>query len=61
MNPQGQLQKSLKMRHMRMISIGGVIGAGLFVGSGAVIHKTPGEFPSGVCLFGLSLAAGKPH
>jgi GABA permease len=40
MNPQGQLQKSLKMRHMRMISIGGVIGAGLFVGSGAVIHAT---------------------
>jgi GABA permease len=37
---QGQLQKSLKMRHMRMISMGGVIGAGLFVGSGAVIHAT---------------------
>ena len=32
-----QLKKQLKMRHMTMISLGGVIGAGLFVGSGAVI------------------------
>ena len=31
------LKKELKMRHMTMISLGGVIGAGLFVGSGAVI------------------------
>ncbi|MFC7392701.1 amino acid permease [Scopulibacillus cellulosilyticus] len=31
------LKKGLKMRHMTMISIGGTIGAGLFVGSGAVI------------------------
>lgn len=29
------LKKQLKMRHMTMISLGGVIGAGLFVGSGA--------------------------
>lgn len=31
------LKKQLKMRHMTMISLGGVIGAGLFVGSGTVI------------------------
>src|SRR3954452_9762161 len=36
----GDLQKSLKPRHMTMISLGGVIGAGLFVGSSAVIHTT---------------------
>lgn len=29
------LKKQLKMRHMTMISLGGVLGAGLFVGSGA--------------------------
>jgi amino acid permease len=35
-----RLQKTLKPRHMMMISLGGVIGAGLFVGSGAVIKQT---------------------
>src|SRR5215210_1318403 len=35
-----ELQKSLKSRHMTMISLGGVIGAGLFVGSSAVIKTT---------------------
>lgn len=35
-----ELQRTLKRRHMTMISLGGVIGAGLFVGSGAVIHET---------------------
>jgi GABA permease len=33
------LQKGLKQRHLTMIAIGGVIGAGLFVGSGAVIGE----------------------
>lgn len=33
------LKKQLKMRHMTMIALGGVIGAGLFVGSGAVISS----------------------
>src|SRR4051794_3835557 len=36
----GGLQSGLKRRHVTMISLGGVIGAGLFVGSGAVINKT---------------------
>ncbi|MCL6626069.1 amino acid permease [Alicyclobacillus shizuokensis] len=37
---QKSLHKELRMRHMTMISLGGVIGAGLFVGSGAVIQST---------------------
>src|SRR3954465_5031908 len=34
------LYKGLKQRHLTMIAIGGVIGAGLFVGSGVVINET---------------------
>lgn len=34
-----ELHAGLKQRHLTMIAIGGVIGAGLFVGSGAVIQK----------------------
>ncbi|MDM5331997.1 amino acid permease [Ureibacillus composti] len=33
-----QLQRGLKKRHMTMIAIAGVIGAGLFMGSGSVIN-----------------------
>lgn len=33
----GGLQAGLKNRHLSMIAIGGVIGAGLFVGSGSGI------------------------
>ena len=29
-----ELKKGLKQRHLTMIAMGGVIGAGLFVGSG---------------------------
>ncbi|MGK4584760.1 amino acid permease [Kitasatospora sp. HPMI-4] len=36
----GHLQAGLKNRHLSMIAIGGVIGAGLFVGSGAGIAST---------------------
>jgi GABA permease len=40
-----ELKKSLSERQLRMIAIGGVIGAGLFVGSGVVIGDTgPGVF-----------------
>src|SRR3954447_13863165 len=43
----GELQKGLRQRHMTMISLGGVIGAGLFVGSGAVMNQTgPGAILS---------------
>jgi GABA permease len=42
-----ELQKGLKQRHLTMIAIGGVIGAGLFVGSGVVIGETgPAAFLS---------------
>ena len=47
-----QLQKGLRQRHMTMISLGGVIGAGLFVGSGAVMNQTG---PSAILSY---LAAG---
>src|SRR6201997_5103737 len=34
---QNALSRSLRSRHVAMISIGGIIGAGLFVGSSAAI------------------------
>lgn len=45
--PPTELHKGLKQRHLTMIAIGGVIGAGLFVGSGVVINKAgPAAFLS---------------
>ena len=42
---QVELKKALTQRQLRMIAMGGVIGAGLFVGSGVVITSTgPGAF-----------------
>ncbi|HET9759025.1 MAG TPA: amino acid permease [Nocardioidaceae bacterium] len=42
-----ELKRGLKQRHLTMIAIGGVIGAGLFVGSGVVINETgPAAFLS---------------
>ncbi|PER72187.1 amino acid permease [Priestia megaterium] len=40
MNQKESLKKTLRMRHMMMIAFGGSIGAGLFVGSGAIIQAT---------------------
>lgn len=40
-----RLKRALKTRHISMLALGGVIGAGLFVGSSAVIAATgPGAF-----------------
>ena len=35
----GELHRGLRQRHLAMIAIGGVIGAGLFVGSGVVMNS----------------------
>jgi GABA permease len=41
------LHRTLKQRHLSMIAIGGVIGAGLFVGSSALLHSSgPAAFLS---------------
>jgi GABA permease len=40
MNDEKSLRPGLKNRHVGMIALGGIIGAGLFVGSGAGIHNT---------------------
>ena len=45
------LQRTLRSRHIQMIALGGVIGAGLFVGSGVVI-KSAG--PGAVLSFALT-------
>ncbi len=45
MDSSASLHRGLKQRHLTMIAIGGVIGAGLFVGSGVVINEAgPGAF-----------------
>src|SRR5580693_428456 len=49
--PSSGLRHGLKQRHMTMIALGGVIGAGLFVGSGVVI-KAAG--PAAVVSFALT-------
>jgi len=45
------LRRSLQRRHMQMIALGGVIGAGLFVGSGVVIAAAG---PAAVISFALT-------
>ena len=45
------LRRSLRRRHMQMIALGGVIGAGLFVGSGVVIRAAG---PAAVISFALT-------
>jgi GABA permease len=45
------LRHSLRRRHMQMIALGGVIGAGLFVGSGVVIASAG---PAAVISFALT-------
>src|ERR1700760_91081 len=48
---QPQLSRTLRRRHMQMIALGGVIGAGLFVGSGVVIGAAG---PAAVISFALT-------
>jgi len=48
---EGGLRRSLRRRHMHMIALGGVIGAGLFVGSGVVIGSAG---PAAVISFALT-------
>jgi GABA permease len=50
-SPSGGLRRSLQRRHMHMIALGGVIGAGLFVGSGVVIASAG---PAAVISFALT-------
>src|SRR4249920_7359 len=45
------LKKGLKQRHLTMIAMGGVIGAGLFVGSGVVIGSAG---PAAVISFAIT-------
>jgi GABA permease len=45
------LRRTLERRHMELISLGGVIGAGLFVGSGVVIQQTG---PAAVLSFAIT-------
>jgi GABA permease len=47
----GGLQRGLKSRHLQMIALGGVIGAGLFVGSGVVVQSAG---PAAVLSFALT-------
>jgi GABA permease len=49
--PVSGLRRSLQRRHMQMIALGGVIGAGLFVGSGVVISSAG---PAAVISFALT-------
>ncbi len=39
-NPSQNLKHGLQSRHLTMISIAGVIGGSLFVGSGSIIYNT---------------------
>ena len=47
----GALRRTLERRHMQMIALGGVIGAGLFVGSGVVVQAAG---PAAVISFALT-------
>jgi GABA permease len=50
-DPIPALRKSLQRRHMQMIALGGVIGAGLFVGSGVVVASAG---PAAVISFAIT-------
>jgi yeast amino acid transporter len=50
------LQQKMKPRHLTMIAVGGSIGTGLFVGSGAALHSGgPGGVIVAWILMGIML------
>jgi GABA permease len=51
MEEPGGLRRTLQRRHMQMIALGGVIGAGLFVGSGVVVSAAG---PAAVISFAIT-------
>jgi L-asparagine transporter-like permease len=53
-----ELSRSLQPRHLAMISIGGIIGAGLFVGSSASIAAVG---PAIVVSYLITALAGELH
>ena len=61
----GELKRGLSSRHMNMIAIGGAIGTGLFVASGATISQAgPGGalvayFAMGLMVFLLMQSLGE--
>ena len=67
----GELSRSLRSRHVTMIAIGGIIGAGLFVGSSAAIKAVGPAIIVSYLLAGLvillvmrmlsEMAAANPH
>ncbi|AET39771.1 bifunctional polyamine/amino acid permease SAM3 Ecym_4758 [Eremothecium cymbalariae DBVPG len=48
-------QKTLSQRHLTMISIGGTLGTGLFIGIGSSLASGPGALLLGFLLVGLSI------
>src|ERR1700750_3322458 len=50
-NAPAALSRTLRRRHMELIALGGVIGAGLFVGSGVVIQSAG---PAAIISFALT-------
>ena len=51
-----RLNRKLKTRHLQMIAIGGSIGCGLFIGSGAALKTGgPGAVVLDFCIIGLMM------
>jgi amino acid transporter len=61
----GHVRRGLKARHVQFIAIGGIIGTGLFVGSGAALVRAgPGSIflaysIVGTVIYSLMLAIGE--
>ena len=52
---EGQFQRKMTSRHLFMLSLGGVIGTGLFLSSGYTLHKQALLVRYYLILWGLSL------